>query len=366
MARLVIDVDSDFEDDKNGISGQGHSFPLISTGANGNMLDTKPDIKKLLFSGKSPLPPMSTAEETVAGISGRRTAGTNEGRPYKRIKTELGEAPVDGADQQRQVPGAAFQNCVPRVDGPFEDVKPKLELVEKDGGERAPEKSGGMRPAGNKLSGNLEPHTASKSNAGRLALAELNNTKDAGKGLRPGTGASEPDPDDGPGDGDAEDVDARILKELEEEVRQHKELLRKKQKEMERGAAGGGGQGPSQSQGLEGGKGSVPESQKLVRSIGVENNAAEGPPRRAGGNRQFWHAGEYEVQQGIVPETTGALQPITCSISNWGHCKGFFFGESLLCIAEWAWPSDWAHGKDRQYEGSGCCCVLKDRTKGTG
>ncbi|GAQ80947.1 ATPase-like domain containing protein [Klebsormidium nitens] len=271
--------------------------------ANGHVLDTKPDIKKLLFSGKSPMPAVDTAEETAAGISGRCKVGASEGRPPKRIKTEPGEAPVEGADRQGQLPGGAVQNGLsPGGHGPFVDVKPKLEPVEKAGGERAPESLGGMPPAGNKASLSSELHKASISSAGQPA-----GTTNADEDALPETGSSEPDPDEGLEEGEIEDVDARILQELEEQVRKHAELLKKKQEELERGAAGGGSQGPSQSQGLEAGNGSGPESRELVRAIGIDSNAAEGPPRRAGGNRQFWHAGEYEVQQGIVPETTGSM-----------------------------------------------------------
>lgn len=309
MARLVIDVDSDSEEDKNGMARQGDSFMVTSTGAKGIELDVKPNIRDLLFPRKSQLSAASNAEETTCRMNEQSKVGTDQGRPFKKVKTELGEARGEGADRQGQVAGKAFQSStIPGKDGPFVDVKPKLELLETAGGARAPQKPGGLLPASEKATGVPEPYEASNSGTGQPAVAQPSNTRGAGEDVRAGTRASEPDPDEGLEDGEIEDVDARILRELEEDVRKHAELLKKKQEELERGAVEGGGQSPLESQGPEGGSGTGPESRELVRSIGVESNAAEVPPRRAGGNRQFWHAGEYEVQQGVVRETTGELQ----------------------------------------------------------
>lgn len=339
---VFIDLGSDSEDDVSRAPPKELRGGSTASEADRNAKELKLDVKNVSLLGKGTRSAVGTDGEKLFedNCAGNGELGAGDGRALKRIKTEHGGAcpsplpPTEKAlteggaakEHGANAPGgrAASKVEVPTSSGlkaavagtnltPKSEPGEKAESVNQGGaGElldplhvknsslgRGPERivstAGPEGNVGAHVSQSVWPELAEYSG---LLDAEEMPTEGGPSGELPAGDLEE---------GEIAEDGERSLEELEEEVRRHTELLRRRQEELEKQGAGPGNVA-GRTGSAEGGAGKVNESRAIVRSILAGDDVLAGPPRRARGHRQFWHAGEYEVQQRLVPETTGEEQ----------------------------------------------------------
>jgi hypothetical protein len=334
---VFIDLGSDSEDHVSRAPPKELRGGSTASEAERNAEEFKLDVKNVSLLGKGTRSAVGTDGEKLFEVNcaGNGELGAGDGRALKRIKTEHGEAspsPLPPTEKALTEGGAAKEHGanapvgraaskveVPTSSGlkaavagtnltPKSEPGEKAESVNQKGaGElfdplhvqklslgRAPERivstAGSERNVGTQSSQSVWSELAEYSG--------LLNAEEMPTGELPAGDLEE---------GEIAEDGERSLEELEEEVRRHTELLRRRQEELEKQGAGPGNVA-GRTGSAEGGTGKVNESRAIVRSILAGDDVLAGPPWRARGHRQFWHAGEYEVQQRLVPETTGEEQ----------------------------------------------------------
>jgi hypothetical protein len=344
---VFIDLGSDSEDDVGRAPQKEHRGGSTASEADRNAKELKPDVKNISLLGKDTSSAVGTDGENLP--EGKGELGAGDGRASKRIKTEHGSAsplPLAPTEKALDQGGAAKEHganapmgrAASKVGVPISsglraavagtNLTPKSEpgekaesLNQRGAGELLDPlhvKKSSLGPGPEKMVSTAGPEGNAGTHVSQSAwpeLAEYSGLLDAEEMPTEG-GPSGDLPADDLEEGEIAEDGERSLEELEEEVRRHTELLRRRQEELEKQGAGPG----NVAGGTEGGSGKVNESRAIVRSILAGDDALAGPPRRAGGHRQFWHAGEYEVQQRLVPETTGEEQ----------RKEGLFFDRATL------------------------------------